>query len=403
MGSEFDGACTNALTNSKKTTPLYDAILIDEAQDFPPSFLRLCFNILGDKKRLVYAYDELQSLKSQSLPSPEHIFGSDNSGNPLVQLTEKSQDIILEKCYRNSKPVLTTAHALGFGIYRDIDQKTGTGLVQMFNDSQLWKDVGYVVAGGELSDGKDVSLERTNESSPNFLSEHSNIDDLIQFHSFENDEQQEEWIVENIIKNLEEDELRVDDIIVINPDPLKTKRAVGTIRSKLFERKVNSHLAGVDTTPDIFFNPEHHSIAFTGIHRAKGNEAGMVYIINSQDCFDSFGKLPTVRNQLFTAITRSKAWVRILGIGMGMDKLKEEYERVKENSFNLSFNYPDANLRSKLNIVNRDMSEHEKKEVKKAESTISDLLFSLDRGDIQVEDLDASQIARLRQIISNEE
>lgn len=79
--------------------------------------------MLHQPKRLVYAYDELQNLRSQSLPSPEEIFGLDDEGKPIVRFKpfeegQPQQDIILEKCYRNSRPALVTAHALGFGIYR---------------------------------------------------------------------------------------------------------------------------------------------------------------------------------------------------------------------------------------------------------------------------------------------
>lgn len=401
--NEFDGACSAALNAAKKIAPLYDAILVDEAQDFPPSFLQLCFNILGDKKRLVYAYDELQSLNSRSLPSPEEIFGYDQQGTPLVKLTEKAQDIILEKCYRNSKPVLTTAHALGFGIYREIDPKTETGLIQMFDDSHLWQEVGYSVVSGELAESKRVTLERTNDSSPDFLANHSDIDDIIQFHSFETEEEQALWVVENIKRNLTEDELRFDDIIVINPDPIKTKNAVGKIRSELFKHRINSHLAGIDTTPDVFFFSELDSITFTGIYRAKGNEAGMVYVINAQDCYKSFGNLPTVRNQLFTAITRSKAWVRVIGVGSEMVRLIKEFNKIKENHFKLTFDYPTAELRAKLNIVNRDMSEAEKKKIQKADSSLQDLLSSLDRGDVQIEDLDLEQLKKLKKLLSKRE
>ncbi|CCQ66325.1 hypothetical protein CWATWH0402_3938 [Crocosphaera watsonii WH 0402] len=41
----------------------------------------------------------------------------------------------MNTCYRNSRPILASAHALGFGIYRD------QGLVQMFDESQLWLDI----------------------------------------------------------------------------------------------------------------------------------------------------------------------------------------------------------------------------------------------------------------------
>ena len=160
-------------------------------------------------------------------------------------------------------------------------------------------------------------------------------------------------------KNLDEDELRHDDIVVINPDPLKTREKVGIIRKLLFERGINSHLAGVDTDPDIFFKSDEESITFTGIYRAKGNEAGMVYIINAQDCQSSgwnSWNLASLRNQLFTAITRSKAWVRVIGVGARMDALISEFQELKRNDFELKFIYPTAEEREKLRIVHRDMS-----------------------------------------------
>ena len=399
-GLAFGGACDVAISSVQKIIPMYDAILVDEAQDFPLSFLRICFHILGKKKRLVYAYDELQSLNAQSLPSPEKLFGNDINGNPYVNLKKDSQDIILEKCYRNSKPVLTVAHALGFGIYRDLDPKTGTGLIQMFDDKQLWEDVGYSVVKGKLEGGSPVTLERTSNSSPDFLTDHSDIDDIIQFHSFGSEEEQVDWLTNQLQNNLTTDELRVDDIIVINPDPFTTKSAVGPIRSNLFNLNINSHLAGVDSSPDIFFSPNIDSIAFTGIYRAKGNEAGMVYIINAQDCYESFGNLPTVRNQIFTAITRSKAWVRVLGVGENMDKLKKEFEQVKNNQFRLNFVYPTDELRKKLNIVNRDMTDAEKQKVKQADSSLKELLSSLHKGEIQVDDLDSNEISKLKKLLS---
>jgi superfamily I DNA and RNA helicase len=162
-----------------------------------------------------------------------------------------------------------------------------------------------------------------------------------------------------------------------------------------------SHLAGIHTSPDIFF--EQDSITFTGIFRAKGNEAGMVYIINAQDCYESVGNLPTIRNQLFTAITRSKAWVRVLGVGENMDKLMDEFNAVKNNGFKLEFEYPTKALRDKLNIVNRDMSMSERKELKKADKSLNGLLNTLENGEIQVEDLDSNQLAKLRELLMRRE
>ena len=70
----------------------------------------------------------------------------------------------------------------------------------------------------------------------------------------------------------------------------------------------------------------------------------MVYIINAQECHSHpiFNDLDLIkrRNILFTAITRSKAWVRVYGFGARMGKLVSEFQSVKNKNFELEFTYP---------------------------------------------------------------
>lgn len=404
LQTAFKGVVEIALGAAAKNRPIFDAILIDEAQDFDANFLRLCYNSLGEKKRLVYAYDELQSLTESSLPPPEELFGVDANGNPNVVFSEPakgqpSQDIILEKCYRNSRPVLATAHALGFGVYRDLDPKTGTGLIQMFDRAELWRDVGYAVKSGHLEDGEPVVLARTNQSSPNFLEEPAEVDKLVDFLIFDNSAQQAEWLVQHIEKNIKEEELGYDDIIVINPDPTSTVKQVAAPRRLLFDIGIQSHVAGVDTPSDIFFKGEEESIAFTGIFRAKGNEAGMVYVINAQDCYGGAYNAGRVRNQLFTAITRSKAWVKVLGVGPNMGRLAEEFGRVADHNFELDFVYPDEETRKHLKVVNRDLSVAEQKKIKGAATKLSELVADIGAGRVLLEDLPTDDIDALRKML----
>ncbi|MBD3839958.1 MAG: ATP-binding domain-containing protein, partial [Epsilonproteobacteria bacterium] len=391
-GQEFDEVCKKALNEIKVYTPKYDLIVVDEAQDFSSEFLRICYNLLKEPKRLVYAYDELQSLSKKSMDTPENIFGFDNAERPLVTLKNEAekpkQDIVLYKCYRNSKEVLTTAHALGFGVYRQ-------ELVQMFAQSSLWNDIGYKLLEGQLAPGNEVVLSRDNSTSPDFLSNHSPIDELMQFHDFDDSNQQLEYVVSEIKKNLEEDELRPDDIIVINADPLTTKRVVGVFRQRLFELGINSNLAGVSTSQDVFYTDD--AVTFTGIYRAKGNEAAMVYIINAQDCYSGL-ELAKKRNILFTAMTRSKAWVRVCGVGGDMKLLKAEYQKVKENNFNLRFTYPTQEQMEHMNLVNRDMTPEEKGAIKKNERSLNQLLDDLAAGRIQKEDLPKELTEKLKQL-----
>ena len=134
----FEGVCDELLAAliAKRPKELFDAILIDEAQDLPRSFFEICYRTAREPKRIAYAYDELQNLGSYSMAPPAELFGSRRDGQPNVPNLESPEgtprrDIVLPVCYRNTPWALTTAHAVGFGIYRP------QGLVQFFEDAHL--------------------------------------------------------------------------------------------------------------------------------------------------------------------------------------------------------------------------------------------------------------------------
>lgn len=127
----------------------------------------------------------------------------------------------------------------------------------------------------------------------------------------------------------------------------------------------------------------------------------MVYVINAQDCYGGPFNIGRVRNQLFTAITRSKAWVKVLGVGPKMTKLREEYERVEQQNYELNFVYPDAETRKHLKVVNRDLSAAEQRKIEVAASDLSRLVSDLDAGRVRLEDLPAETLEVLRKILGN--
>ena len=88
----FGGICEELLnTNSKKCEPLYDILMIDEAQDFPKSFFQLVYRkAVTRDHRIVWAYDELQNLGDYVVLPPEELFGADSNGVPLVTLRNET-------------------------------------------------------------------------------------------------------------------------------------------------------------------------------------------------------------------------------------------------------------------------------------------------------------------------
>lgn len=273
---------------------------------------------------------------------------------------------------------LTLAHAVGLGIYRD------GGLVQHFDDPQLWTDVGYEVTAGELIRGKDVTLRRRSDSYPPYFDEHFDRKDAITLECFENPAEQAEWVAASIHRNLDDDELEIDDILIILPEALTAKSDARVVMEALRRKGLRSHLVGVTSSQDEVFSRD--SVAITGIYRAKGNEAPIVYVLNCDYAITSFEKL-RARNALFTAITRSKAWVRLTGCGVAMKKFQAEFEAVKKRDYVLEYQIPtDADLEH-MRKIHRDLSRTEIQKIKKGQDALRALLKGLELGRVDLESL----------------
>lgn len=318
------------------------------------------------------------------MPSIEEMFGSDENGKPLVELKnepdEPMQDIILPVCYRNPPWALALAHSLGFGIYRD-------HLVQHFDALELWEDIGYKKDKGSLAFGKKVTLSRRPDATPNYFYELLNPQDVIKTRRFEDVDTQYDFIAKQIKKNITEDELDPDDILVIFPSVIYAKSQYQRFAQHLARYSISSMLAGVTNERDIFHIPG--SISCSAIYRAKGNESPMVYIVNADCCYEGI-ELIKLRNTLFTAITRSRAWVRICGVGSAMDGLIAEIQRFIDKEYVLDFKIPTKTEMNKLRTINRERSASDTRKIEEAQKGVRTLLDLVAKGE-----LDASQIPEL--------
>lgn len=379
----FQGVCNELLAaTSEDHEPLYDAVLIDEAQDLPPAFFRLVYRFTRDPKRIVWAYDDLQRLSETSMPTLEELFGTNEQGDPLVSLVNSPgsplQDIVLRICYRNPPWIIAVAHALGLGIYR------AAGLVQHFDEPSLWTDVGYNVRAGDLEPGHQVVLKRAPDSYPPYFPELLKPEDAVVHKRFSDALEQAAWVAARIRDDLDSGELDRDDILVVLPDAYTARREASAVTAALSRLGIGSHLVGVTSSRDEMFSPT--SIALAHIHRSKGNEAAMVYVINAQQCV-SRGRFVTLRNTLFTAITRSRAWVRICGVGPEMTTLQAEIDQVASNGWALKFNIPTREELSTIRQIHRELSDSERQRVRQVEQTLRNLVEAVEGGDLELSDL----------------
>jgi superfamily I DNA and RNA helicase len=380
----FEGACEELTPAIREQGPkrLFDAILIDEAQDFPASFYRIIYDVIPEPHRIMWAYDDLQNLGDYVMPSERELFGSDPSGRALVRLhndpDRPKEDIVLPVCYRNTPWALATAHALGFGLYRR------QGMVQMFEEPSIWPRIGYEVVRGSLQLGAHVRVRRSPSSYPAYFEQLLTSDDAIQCRVFDSTDDQYRALAQAIRTNIDEDELEPTDILIVLPSAYTSRRIGASIMSALTDCSISAHLVGVTTTQDEVF--QNNSVAITHIFRAKGNEAPMVYIVNTEFCQNGF-ELSRKRNILFTGMTRSRCWVRLFGVGEQMRQLMDEVEQVRQQDFELDFLYPDQQQIKHLARVHRDMSEEERKGWEQKINAVDDVFRAVLEGDLPIEPL----------------
>lgn len=96
----FDVVCREAIKQLKQKGDeryAFDYVLIDESQDFPPSFIELCQ--MCTKEVVFVAGDVFQSIFDESIV-------------PSI-----SPDYLLSKCYRTDPKTLMFAHSLGMGLF----------------------------------------------------------------------------------------------------------------------------------------------------------------------------------------------------------------------------------------------------------------------------------------------
>lgn len=382
--SEFSGACGELLSVAKASDvkPIYDYVLVDEAQDLPPAFFQILYMFAKRPKRIVWAYDELQNLSNERMLPPEELFGLDANGVPNVRLFNEAgrpvQDIMLNKCYRNPPWTLSLALALGLGVYK------ADGLVRMFRDPNIWKDIGYDLVSGSLGLGQRVKLRRSTNSTPEYFSRLIEPKDSIICEVFEDKIAQAEWAADQIKLSVEEGELELSDILVIFPDPYTMSSDSSFLRSALRKRGIESHMAGADQNRNVMFLE--NSIAFAHVYRAKGNEAPMVFLMDSNYCYSGFD-LGKKRNFLFTAITRTKGWVRILGVGEGMKGLKLEVDKFFQENFELDFYYPSEYELERLESAYQDKSPEEISEARDSFERVRWIKRMIKQGKMTVDDL----------------
>ncbi len=216
-----------------------------------------------------------------------------------------------------------------------------------------WKDVGYELIKGKYEEGQKVIIRRNPENSPLSISKYQSKNEIIKtFIASSMDEE-----IENIIHEIQyfiDQGLRPSDIMVISLDDRHAKSYFRKISFKLSDLNIltNNVLSSSSENPPFILD---NMITLTTVHRAKGNEAACVFVLGIDSLY-SVKRLRQTRNRIFTAFTRTKAWLRISGVGSGANHFKNEIDMSLDKSPNLEFTVPNKET---LEHIQRDLSEKE--------------------------------------------
>jgi len=346
------------LMDGRSLNQLFDVVLIDEGQDLVVDLdelkyerekqsiywmayqvLRPCDPDNPSQRRLIWAYDEAQSLHAQTVPSMKELFGPE-LGKLVSERYEGGikPSEVMHRCYRTPGPILTAAHALGMGLLRP------EGMVSGLTRKEHWEAIGYECEGDFRRRGSQIRLRHPPKNSPSPVPSLW-PEPVIQFRTYNNRQQELEALAQNIHQNISRDNLSPSHQILVLVLAERLHREVARF---LMDREVDVFIPSgtrlnqlnpryPDNDPDAFWYSG--GITVSRIARAKGNEAEMVYIIGL-DNVASQEENVLLRNQLFVALTRARCWATMTGTGYYpfYDEIKAVLQA--GNTFEFIYNRP---------------------------------------------------------------
>ena len=316
----------------------FDVVLMDEAQDFPPSFYQLIYQTTLQPKRIIWAYDELQSLTDLDIQDTG-VFGYNEDGTRRIDFSAGMydngihMDFVLKRSYRNPLDVLMVAHGIGLGI------RNQDGPLQMIDNKEIWASIGYQVETGDLKTGHPTSILRPPENNPSPLKQcYDGSVPSIRTAHFADRDSEIAWIAERIENDVRVEGVLPQEIVVVSLNSYRAKENFFSLQRCLQAKSIPSIIPGIRQESEKF--AEDGYVTLSTVYRVKGNEAPVVYVMNMDYLYDYVEEIKA-RNMAFTAITRAKGWCCITGVGEGMQRAMQEIDAIVADVPRFNFVFPD--------------------------------------------------------------
>ena len=346
----------------------FDVILIDEGQDLvvdPEELryndkqaiywmayqsLRPCDPENPEQRRLIWAYDEAQSLDTLKIPTAKELFGDElsellNKGTQYKGGIKRSE--IMHRCYRTPGQILTAAHAIGMGLLRP------EGMLSGLTTKREWEKIGYEVQGDFRKTNELITLHRPSANSPNPIPTLW-AEPVIQFNTYSSRQEEFKFLAKNIKHNLQYDELKSSRqiLVLVLGSTYEAMKLETYVAEFLMQQGIDVFIPSgtrlnqlkpryPDNDPDTFWYEG--GVTVSRIPRAKGNEADMVYVVGCDNVAKDESNI-NLRNQLFVALSRARGWVSLSG--NGHYPMYDEIQQVIEsgNTFTFTYKKPKRNF-----------------------------------------------------------
>ncbi|MCB0129114.1 MAG: ATP-binding domain-containing protein, partial [Caldilineaceae bacterium] len=284
----------NQIANFAKAQPdryqalCFDAILVDEAQDFAPEDFALLLDLIKPhpetgEKTLVLCYDDAQNLYGRLRPVWRDIG---------INVAGGDRSRIMRHCFRNSRQTVELAFNVLTGTQAPPDLRVHT---------RQYADVAYLREHDLITeevDGFHIHFADREDELPivqSFPLRHAELD----------------WVVAQLLYLIQEEAVRTEDILL-----LASKPSAPELDLDYLERQLHVKLPAI---PLYFATARENKdqpllganrLTFSTVYSAKGYDAPVVFVIGA----DLFPYTKEGRAEFYVAATRAKLRLFISGV-----------------------------------------------------------------------------------------
>ncbi len=266
----------------------FDALFVDEAQDFEPAEIALLSDLVKPdpttgEKTLVLCYDDAQNLYGRTRPVWQEI------GLNLVG----GRSRVMRRCFRNSRQTVEFAFNVLLGSRAPADLRVHT---------RQYADIGYLRE-------HNLVVEEEGYFQVHFAERNGDVPAV---QTFATRHEEQDWIVAQIAQLLESEAVRPEDILLIADQPrlplLDLTYLLAQLHRRLPALTIHHAYGERENKDGYLFVPNQLTIA--SVYSAKGYDAPLVFLLGA----DLFSYTKEGRAAFYVAATRAKYRLTITGL-----------------------------------------------------------------------------------------